>query len=184
MLPQIEILLEEFELLTFDEKAFFVLTSAEELQVCISFDASLKNNPPPKKQAKPWRVWFKLSEAASKQECSRDFLPSVLDGFKVSQLQFRQELAGKLLLEAAYADEMIRNVKNLLGEEALRESIMSTQRFMDGLKNMVGQIMAEKNTNAQPFSPNQSDQSNKGTAKEANKDATRRGHLRIISSGK
>jgi hypothetical protein len=129
MIPPIANLLEEFESLSLDESVYMVLRTDENLEVCIHFR---------KKQApKCWSIWFKMSEAPSRQQCSREHFPLVLKAFGLQEHVFTKELAGRLLTQAAFADEFVRTVGQLLGQDALRESIRSTQLFMESLKELV-----------------------------------------------
>ncbi|MCA2961922.1 MAG: hypothetical protein IOD12_16855 [Silvanigrellales bacterium] len=129
MIPPVDALLEEFETLSLDERVYVVLRSDEDLEVSIHFQR--KDAP------KCWGIWFKLSEEASRQQCTRQTLPLVLRAFQVSEATFSKEIASRLLTQAAYADEFVRNVSDLLGADAVRESIRSTQMFMENLREMV-----------------------------------------------
>lgn len=135
MIPPVETLLEEFETLSLDERAYVVLRSDEDLEVCIYFQR--KDAP------KCWSLWFKLSEEASKQHCTRHTLPLVLRAFQVSESAFSKEISTRLLTQAAFADEFVRSVSELLGADAVRESIRSTQVFMDNLRDMVRKTLGE-----------------------------------------
>jgi len=127
--PSIETLLEEFESLSLDDKVYLVLRSEEDLEVCIHF---LRPEAP-----RCWAIWYKLSQDASRQQCGRSHFPAVLRAFRVPEGVFIAEMSTRLLTQAAYADEFVRSVGELLGVEAVRESIRSTQNFMDSLKEMV-----------------------------------------------
>jgi hypothetical protein len=133
MIPALPNLLEEFESLSLDDAVYFVLRSEEDLEVAVHYQ---KKNMP-----LCWSVWFKLSEEASKQTCSRENLPFVLEAFGLTRANVEKEIAGRLLSQAAFADEFVRNVGDLLGQEALRESIRATQLFMESLKEMVIQTV-------------------------------------------
>jgi hypothetical protein len=125
MLPELDRLLEEFERLSYDESLFFSFQNEDELDVHIQFRRN---------QAKHWSIWFPLSEDSSKQNCSRFHFPEVLRAFRVREQSFSEELCGNLLLQASYANEFIRQTKELLGIEAVESSISSTQTFMESLK--------------------------------------------------
>ena len=128
-LPPLDTLALEFESLSLDERAFLVIRSEEDLEVCVHFQR--------KEAPRVWAVWFKLSPEASRQQCSREHLAAVLAAFRVREGHLSSELATRLLTQAAYADEFVRTVGELLGEDAVRESIRSTQTFMENLKEMV-----------------------------------------------
>lgn len=132
MLPPIEKLLEEFERITLDERVYMSFTSEEELEVCVQYRRAVE---------KPWSVWYGLSQEASKQSCSRQHIPFVLKAFKVSERAFLRELVSVLLTQAAYADEFVRQVQTLVGEEAVRNSINETQKFMDHMSQVVNRLL-------------------------------------------
>jgi hypothetical protein len=129
MSPTIDELLVEFETLSLDERVYLVMRSDEDLEVCIHFQR--KDAP------KCWSVWYKLSEEASRQQCSRQSFPLVLRAFQVADGTFITELSNRLLTQAAFADEFVRSVSALLGAEAVRESIRATQAFMENLRALV-----------------------------------------------
>ena len=135
MLPEFSKLIEEFELLCLDERAFFTVTNASSLQVSIMY---VRNEG-----TKPWTIWFNLSEAPSKQRISRLFLEPTLEAFEVDIRVVSRLVADRLLTQAAYADELVRKVGELLGDDALREAIRSTQMFMENLQSMVSNLLGD-----------------------------------------
>jgi hypothetical protein len=126
MRPEIEIILEEFEAISLDDRIYLDFVSDEELPVRVQFLRSAKG--------RSWSIWYPLNEAASKQTVSRIHFPLVLRAFGVSNTEFEKELGGILLTQAAYADEFVRQVSGLFGAEAVRKSISQTQNFMDELR--------------------------------------------------
>jgi hypothetical protein len=135
MLPEFSVLIEEFEQLCLDERAFFTLTNASALEVSIMY---VRNEG-----TKPWTIWFNLSEDASKQRISQLFLEKTLGAFEIDTRELSSQLADRLLTQAAYADELVRKVGKLFGDEALREAIRSTQAFMESLQAMVSNIIGD-----------------------------------------
>ena len=139
MVPALSSLLEEFETLSLDERVYLVLRSDEDLEVCFHFQR--KDAP------KCWSVWYKLSEEASRQQCSRATFPHVLRAFQVPESTFVKDLSGRLLTQAAFADEFVRSVTLLLGADAVRESIRGTQAFMEELRAMVRRTLGAEEGN-------------------------------------
>jgi hypothetical protein len=135
MLPEFSVLIEEFEQLSLDDKAFFSFKNDSSLEVSIMYKRA--------EGSQPWTVWFNLSEEASKQKISRGFLEPALTGFEVDSRELAKQVAYRLLTQAAYADELVRKVGQLLGEDALRESIRTTQEFMENLQAMVSQVLGD-----------------------------------------
>jgi ABC-type iron transport system FetAB ATPase subunit len=68
----------------------------------------------------------------------------VARAFQLDESFLAKELAGHLLTQAAFADQFVREVQELLGEEAVRESILRTQMFMDALKDAVSSALEPK----------------------------------------
>jgi hypothetical protein len=129
MLPEINLILEVFERMSLDEKVYFTFNNEEDIQICILFSK--------KSDKRNWSIWLALNEQASKQTISITHLRPVLKAFKVNEKGFIKELADVLLLQAAFADEFIRQISELLGENAVQKSILFTQNFMDELSSKV-----------------------------------------------
>ena len=133
MLPEINSILEVFERMSLDEKVYFTFKNEEDIQICIQF---LK-----KTDKKNWSIWYALNEQASKQTITVSYLQSSIKAFKVSEKTFIKEIADVLLLQAAFADEFIRQVTEVLGKEAVQKSILQTQYFMDELTSKIRTII-------------------------------------------
>ena len=129
MLPEISLILEVFERMSLDEKVYFTFDNEEDIQVCILFSK--------KTDRRNWSIWLALNEQASKQTISITHLRAVLKAFKISEKIFIKEVSEVLLLQAAFADEFIRQITEMLGKEAVQKSILSTQNFMDELSSKV-----------------------------------------------
>jgi hypothetical protein len=127
MRPELTTLIDEFERLSLDDRLNFWFTSHDELPVCVRFHRNAGRN---------WSIWYPISEQASKQTVSQAHLPRVLDAFGVPETPFMEELGNVLLTQAAYADQFVREVGELLGEESVRKSIRHTQDFMDDFAEM------------------------------------------------
>jgi hypothetical protein len=118
-----------FERTSLDDRLFIVMPSNEELDVCIQFDR--------KDQFRCWTFFFRDAPEESKQNCSRVHFIDVAKAFQINENELTKELAGHLLTQAAFADQFVREIQELLGEDAVRESIIRTQLFMDALKDAV-----------------------------------------------
>lgn len=132
MTPTVEELLEEFERLSLDDKVFLEFRSAENLEVSVLFKRA---------EPRPWSFWYSVSEEASRQTSTRQHVPMILRAFQVEERLFHKELANCLLLQAAFADEFVREVTEILGPDAVRESIRNTQEFMETLKQSVASLI-------------------------------------------
>lgn len=137
MLPEINTILEVFERMSLDDKVYFSFPNEEDIQVCILF-----NKKPDKRN---WSLWFAMNEEASKQTLSVQHLQQVLKAFKISEKVFLKEIADVLLLQAAYADEFIRQISEVLGKEAVQKSILQTQNFMDELAEKIRSLIPSDN---------------------------------------
>jgi hypothetical protein len=135
MRPDMDVLLEEFERMSLDDKVFLDFVSDEELAVRVKFQKCAKG--------RCWSIWYIANEQASKQKVSRTHFPAVLRAFGVSNTEFEKELGGMLLTQAAYADEFVREVGNLFGSEALQKSILQTQEFMDTFRSAMQRCVGE-----------------------------------------
>lgn len=129
MLPEINSILEVFERMSLDEKVYLTFNNEEDIQVCILFSK--------KPDKRNWSIWFAVNEQASKQTITNTHLQAVLKAFKILEKVFIREIADVLLFQAAFADEFIRQVTEILGKEAVQKSILSTQIFMDELSSKV-----------------------------------------------
>lgn len=135
MLPEINLILEVFERMSLDEKAYFTFNNEEDIQVCTLF---LK-----KSDKRNWSVWLALNEQASKQTISITHLRPVLKAFKINEKAFIKEIADVLLLQAAFADVFIKQISEVLGKEAVQKSISFTQNFMNELSSKVETLCTE-----------------------------------------
>lgn len=170
--PSLDKLLEEFERLTLDERVYLTFQSDDDLGVCVQYKRI---------ESKAWSIWYALSQEASKQSCSRQHVPYVLKAFKISERVFQRELTSILLTQAAYADEFVRQITELVGEESVRNSIRETQQFMDTMTKAVAKLLHEESTTRErptlsevklPASPS--------SGVEAAQEKASRGRLRII----
>ncbi|APJ04415.1 hypothetical protein [Silvanigrella aquatica] len=132
MLPEINPILEVFERMTLDDKVYFTFPNEEDIQVCILFNK--------KTDKRNWSIWLALNEQASKQTITMGYLRETLKAFKINEKVFMKEVADVLLLQAAFADEFIRQVSEILGKEAVQKSILYTQNFMDELTAKIKNI--------------------------------------------
>lgn len=132
--------LEVFERLSIDEQAYFSLKNDEDKLVSFQF---VRN------ASRSWSIWLAINKDASKQTCSRAHFPKSLSAFKVTETKVVQHLTSLLLTQAAYADEFIRQVTELLGAEAVKNSIRDTQYFMLELEKAVTQVFEKKPVNTQ-----------------------------------
>lgn len=125
-----------FERTSLDDRLFIVVSSNEELDVCIQFD---RND-----QFQCWTFFFRDAPEESSQRCSRSHFAEVARAFQLNESILSKELVGHLLTQAAFADQFVREITELFGEEAVRESIMRTQMFMDALKDAVSSTLRER----------------------------------------
>jgi hypothetical protein len=171
MLPEFSKLIEEFELLSLDDKAFFSFANHSELEVSVMYVRA--------EGTQPWTLWFNLSQEPSKQRVSKLFLEEAVRGFELDTRELARQVADRLLTQAAYADEMVRKVGALLGQEALRESIRSTQEFMESLQSMVTNLLGDKTEQESDKKPVGLDTFRKDQAKAS---GTKPNHLRIVKA--
>jgi len=116
-------IVDAFERLSIDDRLHLVLPSLEELDVCIQFDRQ--------DQLRCWTFYFREAKDESSQQCSRAHFVEVARAFQLDESLLAKELAGHLLTQAAFADQFVREVQELLGEDAVRESIVRTQLFLN-----------------------------------------------------
>lgn len=161
MLPSLEELLQEFERMSLDSKLHLDFLNQDELNARVKFERC--------PNGRCWSIWFVDNEKASKQTVSGVHFPAVLRAFGISSSEFEKELGGMLLTQAAYADEFVREVGNLLGVEALQQSILQTQNFMDSVRESMIKVgddlkMSRNNSeNASEHGENSSDYSRVAT---------------------
>jgi hypothetical protein len=129
-------IVEAFERTSLDDRLHLVVLSLEELDVCIQFDR--------RDQWKCWTFYFRDAREESSKQCSRNHFVDVARAFQLDESALAKELAGHLLTQAAFADQFVREIQELLGEEAVRESIVRTQLFMDALKDAVSSALDSK----------------------------------------
>lgn len=129
----LEEMIAAFERTSMDDKLCIVMRSEEDLEVCIEFDRD--------DQLRCWTYYYKDAKQESRQRCSRTHAAEIARAFKLSEAALARELAGHLLTQAAFADQFVREIQELLGKDAVRESIMSTQLFMDALKEAVSSAL-------------------------------------------
>ena len=122
-----------FERTSLDEHLYMILRSEEELDVCVEFNRS--------DQFRCWSFYFRDASEESRQRCSKNHAVEVARAFKLNDNAFANELTRHLLTQAAFADQFVREVQDLLGVDAVRESIMGTQLFMDALKEAVSSAL-------------------------------------------
>lgn len=132
MLPDFKKIIEVFECMSLDNNAYFTLQNQDDLKVCIQYKKNLTK--------KDWSIWFASHETNSKQIITSQHLLAVLEAFKISDRDVVNEISHMLLIQAAFADEFIRQMTNLFGIEAVQKSILSTQNFMDELSQSVEQV--------------------------------------------
>lgn len=122
-------MIDAFERISLDERLHIILRSEDDLEVCVEFD---RND-----QFRCWSFYFKEAKNESRQNCSRVHAVEVARAFKLPESAFAKELADHILTQAAFADQFVREVQELLGFEAVKESIIRTQLFMDSLREAV-----------------------------------------------
>ncbi|MFZ9519497.1 MAG: hypothetical protein ACO3A4_03375 [Silvanigrellaceae bacterium] len=126
-------MVDAFERTSLDDRLFIVIKSMEELDVCIEFNRD--------DQFRCWTLFFREARDESAQKCSRAHFVEIARAFQLDDTTLANELAGHLLTQAAFADQFVREVRELLGEDAVRESIVRTQLFMDALKDAVSSAL-------------------------------------------
>jgi hypothetical protein len=131
-------MVDAFERTSLDERVFLILSSSEELDVCVEFNRQ--------DQLRCWSLFFRDAPTESLQKCSRLHVAEVARAFKLSERTLAHELAKHLLTQAAFADQFVREIRDLLGEPAVRESIVQTQLFMDALKDAVSSALGEEHS--------------------------------------
>lgn len=135
-------MVDAFERTSLDDQLYIIVSSMEELDVCIRFNRD--------DQLRCWTFFFKDAAEESSQKCSRNHFVDVARAFQLNETALAKELAGHLLTQAAFADQFVREITELLGEEAVRESIMRTQLFMDALKDAVSSALSDREKMPEP----------------------------------
>jgi len=138
MLPAIETIVDFFERMGLDEKNYFSLENRENNMVCIYYQ---KNNT-----HKNWSIWYFKQEETTKKIVSATDLSKELELFKVDPEEFIKQISSSVLLQAAFADEFIRQVTDILGPDAVQKSILQTQNFMTNLSEIVEKLMNQEQT--------------------------------------
>jgi len=140
MLPDFKKVIEVFECISLDNNAYFTFMNGDGIKVCIQYEK--------KSSKKDWAIWFNSHPNNSKQIISSKHLLPVLEAFKIVENDFLLEIANMLLIQAAFADEFIRQITELLGVEAVQKSILSTH-FMDELSKSVDKVIKKETTPAE-----------------------------------
>ena len=136
MLPDFKKIIEVFECMSLDNSAYFTFQNQDDLKVCIQYEKKFTK--------KDWAIWFASHEINSKQIITSQHLSTVIEAFKISESDFLNEISNMLLIQAAFADEFIRQMTNLFGIEAVQKSILSTQNFMDELSQSVEKVLKKE----------------------------------------
>ncbi|NBO39378.1 hypothetical protein EBU99_12430 [bacterium] len=131
----LQVMVDAFERTSLDDRLHIIMRSDEDLEVCIEFNRD--------DQFRCWTFYFRDAREESKQNCSRTHAVEVARAFNLSESGLAKELAGHLLTQAAFADQFVREMQELLGLDAVRESIMRTQLFMDALKEAVSSALSD-----------------------------------------
>ena len=129
---------EAFERLTIDDHAFFVFTNADDLEVHVRFKKS--------GTIRPWEVWFSLSADASRQSCSAKHFEAVIQAFRINANEVARTFQTHILTQAAFADQFVREVSEVMGPVLLQKSILETQNFMDALSEAVQRTLGSDNS--------------------------------------
>lgn len=136
MLPDFKKIIEVFECISLDNSAYFTFQNQDDIKVCIQYEKKFTK--------KDWAIWFAAHETNSKQIISSQNLQVVLEVFKIAESDFIHEISNMLLIQAAFADEFIRQITDLFGNKAVQKSILSTQNFMDELSQSVEQAFKKE----------------------------------------
>ena len=174
MLPELQKMIDEFERLSLDDKMYLAFKSEDDLDLAVQYDRGQGN--------RCWQVWLRDAPVDSRQTCSRGHLPAVLKAFRMSERDFVREVAGRLLTQAAFADEFVREVKEFLGDDAVRESIRNTQDFMDALRNAVQGALGDKKTELTAAEPPKKFVASTPIKPSPTDSAAARGKFRIVRS--
>ena len=123
-----EKLFESFERLSLDPKLTFFIQSAKGESVRVCFCREKKH---------PWSISVGDHTKETKRQITRHKVKEVLAAVGANLASLEAEIASHLLLQCAFCDHMIRESTELLGADAVRESIYSTQKMMDELTESV-----------------------------------------------
>ena len=92
---------------------------------------------------KYWTFWLEGTERTTKRKVSAEGIPSLLDELKIQHHEFYNYLKENLLIQVGFADEFIRKMTELFGQDAIRKSILDTQNFMVNLEEAVKKAVAQ-----------------------------------------
>lgn len=164
-----------FERMSLDDRLYIVMPSRDDLNVCIEFDRS--------DQFRCWKIFFKDAPEESAQKCSRLHFVEIARAFFLNENALTKELSGYLLTQAAFADQFVREVQEFLGHEAVRESILRTQLFMDTLKEAVSSALQDRSLTKETQSIDDSPSEDKNTGQTSPTNGPLPGlKLRVIKS--
>jgi hypothetical protein len=140
MHPNINTLVNFFERMGIDDKNYFSLENSEKNKVCIYYQ---KNN-----SQKNWSIWYFKQEESTKKIFPAADLVSYLEEFKINEEEVFKQISSFILLQAAFADEFIRQATELLGPAAIQKSILQTQNFMTNLTELIGKLIPQEQSAA------------------------------------
>jgi len=135
MLPEIQPVLEVFEELSFDDKAFFSFKNEENLEVVALYSK--------KQDKKNWSIWFAINEQASKQTLSATHIKKAIKAYKISEKQFIQQITDMLMTQAMFANEFIDQLSRVFGEEAVQNNLSQAECYFnknDSILNSLSEI--------------------------------------------
>ena len=155
MLPDFTKIIDVFECMSLDNSAYFTFRDDDDSKICVQFEKiSSRNN---------WKIWYEEKESSSTKLISSYDLRENLLLFNINEDEFLTEISSVLLTQVAFADEFIRQVTELYGQDAIQKSIYDTQTFMEELGQSVEKIL------------NSQENQNKGT-----KSKIKKSNLRIV----
>jgi hypothetical protein len=125
-------LFETFERLTIDQELHFFLENDRGERIQIQFKRA---------EDKPWTLFFVAHRDTSQRTVSRAKLAPVLAAMGSSLDALESEVTAHLLMQAGYCDHFIREVSELVGQHAVQQAILGTQRLMDDLAISVRQVL-------------------------------------------
>ncbi len=136
MLRDFKKIVDIFEAMGLDNQAYFTLLNDKNQKICIQYQ---KDNT-----GKNWKLWNSDEESDPKKKINSETIQNTLKHFSIKEDDFLDEVSNSLLIQAAFADEFIRQLTILFGKEAIQKSIYDTQTFMEELSQSVEKIL---NTN-------------------------------------
>jgi hypothetical protein len=136
MLRDFKKIVDIFEAMGLDNQAYFTLLNDKNQKICIQYQ---KENT-----GKNWKLWNSDEESDPKKKINSETIQNTLKHFSIKEDDFLDEVSNSLLIQAAFADEFIRQLTILFGKEAIQKSIYDTQTFMEELSQSVEKIL---NTN-------------------------------------